>query len=166
MQAVFFCCYALEKIDLTNFNTQNAINMGYMFLGCTSLLSLDVSSFDTKNVVFMDYMFSSCDKLTSLDVSNFDTQNVMTMNYMFCNHSLISLDLSNFNFKNVNSMKYMFSGCYSLKFLDISSLIPISNFDGPTFSEDCVIKINKMADKNKFLTKLLYKGIKTNLFIY
>lgn len=44
---------------------------------------LDVSYFDTNNVVDMGYMFNSCQSLTSLNVSNFTTSNVQRMSCMF-----------------------------------------------------------------------------------
>ena len=34
---MFYGCKSLTTIDLSNFNTQNATNMSYMFDGCYSL---------------------------------------------------------------------------------------------------------------------------------
>ena len=45
---MFFNCNSLSSIDLSNFNTQNVINMGHMFFCCFSLSSLDLSNFNTK----------------------------------------------------------------------------------------------------------------------
>jgi surface protein len=47
-----------------------------MFSGCSSLTSLDVSNFNTDNVVDMADMFSYCSNLTSLDLSSFNTSKV------------------------------------------------------------------------------------------
>ena len=107
-----------------------------MFYNCFSLVSLDLSNFDTSNVTDMAYMFYNCSSLVSLDLSNFITSNVYNMLYMFygCS-SLKSLDLSNFITSNVNSMGNVFSGCSSLQYInlfkykgkDIFTTIPKNN---------------------------------------
>ena len=51
-------------INLSNFNTKNVIDMGYMFNGCSSLTSIDLSSFNTNNVTNMSCMFRGCSSLT------------------------------------------------------------------------------------------------------
>ena len=87
----------------------------FMFYDCISLISLDLSNFKTQNVINMDNMFNNCESLISLDLSNINTQNVTNMEYMFrCCKSLKSLDLTNFNTQNVINMKYMFGFCSSL----------------------------------------------------
>ena len=48
-----------------------------MFNNCVNLLSLDLSNFDTNNVVEMSGMFAQCHSLKSLDISNFDTSKVV-----------------------------------------------------------------------------------------
>ena len=65
---------SLISLDLRFFDTQNAMNMSYMFFECQSMTNLDLNSFDTQNVTDMSYMFSECQGLTSLDLSSFDTQ--------------------------------------------------------------------------------------------
>ena len=115
-------CDGLNKVDLSNVNTENVTTMRSMFCGCKSLTGLDLSSFDTRSVMDMSSMFSVCQSLTSLDLSSFDTRNVTDMGSMFdgCN-SLIGLDLSSFDTKNVTYMSSMFRNCQSLTSLDLSS---------------------------------------------
>ena len=48
----------------------------YMFSDCYSLISLDLSNFNTQNVINMRNMFSNCNSLISLNLFNFNTQNV------------------------------------------------------------------------------------------
>ena len=112
---MFYGCYALISLDLSNFYTKNITNMEYMFFRCNSLIELNLSNFDTKNVTNMEYMFCGCKSLKSLDLSNFDTKNVTNMEYMFfgCN-SLITLNISNFDTKNVINNASMLEGCNSL----------------------------------------------------
>ena len=85
-----------------------------MFNECSNLTSLDVSNFNTQNVTNMGFMFSECSNLTSLDVSNFNTQNVTDIYCMFQCSNLTSLDLSNFNTQNVTDMSAMFYACSNL----------------------------------------------------
>ena len=110
MSGMFYGCYALTTLDVSNFDTKNVTNMSNMFHWCLALTTLDVSNFDTKNVTNMRGMFYNCHALTTLNVSNFDTQNVTNMSNMFsvCS-ALTTLDVSNFDTKNVTDMSWMFS---------------------------------------------------------
>ena len=35
MGSMFYGCSSLKELNLSNFNTNNVINMGYMFSGCS-----------------------------------------------------------------------------------------------------------------------------------
>ena len=119
---LFSKCFHLTNIDLSNFNTQNVINMSGMFHDCHALKKIDASSFDTYNVEKMHHMFSGCKSLKDIDISNFNTQNVTNMSHMFENcKSLINIDLSSFDTQNVTNMNFMFYGCKSLVNLDLSN---------------------------------------------
>ncbi len=137
---------SVKDIDISNFNTENVIDMSYMFNGCESLTSLDVSNFDTSKVTNMVRMFSriglkyldlsnfntnmvksmtdmfeNCSELTNLNISNFVTDKVNSMRNMFhCCNKLTNLNLKSFNTENVSDMYCMFSGCESLTSLDLS----------------------------------------------
>ena len=76
MRLMFYSCYSLKNLILTNFNTSKVINMSNMFTSCSALEKLDVSSFDTSNVTDMYQMFNYCSKLTNLDLSSFNMQKV------------------------------------------------------------------------------------------
>ena len=121
MDYMFSNCSSLQSIDLSNFNTTNVYGMNGMFNGCTSLHSLDLSNFNTSKVTGMMIMFFACTELTNLDISSFNTNNVQDMSWMFaCCNALQFLDVSNFNTSNVRNMSGMFSGCTSLTSLDVS----------------------------------------------
>ena len=122
MRGMFWGCKSLTGLDLSSFDTRNVTNMHNMFGESESLTNLDLSSFDTKSVTDMAFMFQYCKSLTSLDLSSFDTRNLTIMYGMFggC-ESLTSLDLSSFDTRNVTTMRSMFSGCESLTSLDLSS---------------------------------------------
>ena len=133
MRSMFCGCKSLTGLDLSSFDTRNVTNMHHMFGDSESLTNLDLSSFDTKSVTDMSFMFLNCDSLTSLDLSSFDTRNLTIMYGMFSGcESLTSLDLSSFDTRNVTDMSRMFSGCESLTSLDLSSFDTrnVTNMDG------------------------------------
>ncbi|MBF1034683.1 MAG: BspA family leucine-rich repeat surface protein [Candidatus Nanosynbacter sp.] len=104
------------ELDLSNFDTSQVTNMGYMFYGMSSLTSLNLSNFDTSKVTNMSGMFVGMVNLTSLNLSNFDTSKVKNMGTMFAGMAnLTTLDLSNFDTSQVTNMNYMFS----LEYTDI-----------------------------------------------
>ena len=68
---MFYQCISLKSlpnINLSNFNTQNVIDMSYMFLGCSSLTNINLSNFNTQNVTDMVYMFERCSSLKKQNV--------------------------------------------------------------------------------------------------
>ena len=129
-------CLNITAIEnLENLNTNQVVDMSYMFCGCRKLTSLDLSSFDTKRVRDMKMMFSGIVDdgsqygnmgdgmgLTTLNISSFDTRNVTSMGSMFSGcKKIISLDLSNFNTSNTIYMNGMFDRCEKLNSLDLSN---------------------------------------------
>ena len=67
---MFFLCYSLTKLDVSNFDTQKVAGMDFMFAGCSNLTTLDISNFNTKKVTAMSGMFSGCSNLTTIYVSD------------------------------------------------------------------------------------------------
>ena len=122
MSFMFYGCYALASLDLSNFNTANVTDMSNMFYMCKNLSSLDIPNFNIAKVTDMSYMFHMCQKLTELNLSNFKTEKAKNMSNMFsfCN-MLEKLNLSNFNTANVTNMSNMFENCNKLSSLDISN---------------------------------------------
>jgi len=148
---MFFNCYSLINLDLSNFNTSNVTNMSFMFNGCQSLTNLNLSNFKTTNVTNMSYMFLNCYSLTNLNLSNFKTTNVTNMSYMFLNcYSLTNLDLSNFNTTNVTKMTAMFYGCFSLKNINLSNFKTTNVTDMSFMFYNCKSLTN--LDLSNFIT--------------
>ena len=138
MQSMFYNCGGLTSLDLSSFNTANVSNMSWMFRDCSGLMSLDLSSFNTANVTNMQSMFYNCGGLTSLDLSSFNTANVTDMSWMFRDCSgLTSLDLSSFNTSNVTNMNDMFYQCSGLTSLDLSSFNTANVTDMGDMFRDC-----------------------------
>ena len=109
-------------MDLSNFDTSNVTNMGFMFLGMSNLTTLNLSNFDTSNVTNMGFMFLGMSNLTSLNLSNFDTSKVTDMQRMFWGmRNLTTLNLSNFDTSKVTNTRSMFQGMSNLTTLNLSS---------------------------------------------
>ena len=122
LNSLFYGCSKLASLDVTNFDTNNVIDMSKMFIGCQNLTTLDLSNFNTSKVTTMKQMFDGCESLTTLDLSKFNTSKVTTMGQMFdgC-ESLTTLDLSSFNTSNVTDMYGMFIWCWRLESLNLSN---------------------------------------------
>ena len=166
---MFFDCKSITNLNLSNFNTQNVINMSWMFGNCDSLTNLNLSNFNTLNVITMEGMFGNCSSLKNLNVSDFDTKNVTDMTNMFANcNSLKDLNVSNFNTKNVINMSNMFGFCKSLTKLNLSNFNTLNvvnmstifcfcqsltNLNLSNFNTQNVIKMNNMFYLTDLLTK-------------
>ena len=98
MSHMFDGCSSLKKLNLANFNTENAINMDEMFFGCPSLVELNLNNFNTINVVNISRMFGRCLRLKELDISNFNLDNIEYMEnvFEFC-RQLEKLNIPNSN---------------------------------------------------------------------
>ena len=141
---LFYDCKKIQKLDLSNFNTQYIVNMSNMFKGCNSLSSIDLSNVNAQNVIDMSCMFCYCNLLHTINLSNFDTKRVKNMKEMFSGcYSLRYLDLSNFKTQNVVNMRSMFENCNSLKNLDLSN-----------FNTQNVVSMSKMFSGCNSLTNL------------
>ena len=122
MSYMFENCSQLQSVDVSSFNTAKVTDMSSMFKDCKQLSGVDVSRFDTSKVSGMVAMFSGCSQLSSVDLSSFNTANVANMRYMFSGCSqLSSVDLSGFNTLKVTDMEGMFRNCSGLTSLDLSS---------------------------------------------
>ena len=100
METMFAKCYNLKKLDLRNFETNEVINIGYMFEDCVELkeLLIDQNKFKTDKVIFMGKMFSNCSNLENLNINKFSFSNVKYMDHMFENcEKLKEIDLSELN---------------------------------------------------------------------
>ena len=56
--------------------------MGYMFYGCSSLTNINLSNFNTNNVIDMSGLFGGCSSLKDINLSNFNTNKVTDMRAM------------------------------------------------------------------------------------
>ena len=110
----------VETIDLTNFDTEYATNMGYMFYYAgynSTSFTADVSDFDTSNVETIWHMFDFCGYYSTSwnigDLSDWDTSKVTKMIGVFeysgyKDTSWSVGDLSNWDTSKVTSFAGMF----------------------------------------------------------
>ena len=116
MRSMFESCSALEKLDLSGFDTKRLNSMLNMFASCIALKDLDLSGIKTGRVSNMQGVFYSCKELEELDLSHFDTGKVTNMRSMF--EDCIKLNklnfikedgTSSFDTSKVSNMYYMFA---------------------------------------------------------
>ena len=126
----------LETIQWTNnatsgFQTEDVVDMSYMFAGCEKLTSLAGSNFNTTNVRTMAYMFYNCKGFMSgsnMGTTNFNTHNLQDMEAMFMGCSMLQDPrLTSFNTRRVTNMQNLFNGCTKIS-SDIVSGIFMENF--------------------------------------
>ena len=84
-----FCeCASSTKSNPSNFNTNNATNMGFMFCGCYNSKELNIPNFNTNNATNMNSMFYRCKPIKKSNISsNFNTNNVTDMKFTFSGRS-------------------------------------------------------------------------------
>ena len=114
MSYMFWECKELEYLDLSNFDTSNVIDMGWMFYKCHKLKEIKgINNFNTSKVTRMNSMFEGCNELENLDLSNFNTSNVWSMERMFygCSKLKQIIGINNFDISKVTKKYEMFSGC-------------------------------------------------------
>ena len=138
--AMFGCMSSLTELDLKEFNTQNALDMGSMFSMWDNQNAKRVSSalthiefgenFITKNVTNMNSMFYGLENLITINLNTFDTRNVTDMYHMFQgNYKLSELNLCTFNTSKVTNMKGMLSALYSVSKVYVGPKWDTSNAD-------------------------------------
>ena len=80
---MFNGCQNLEKLDVSNLNTQNSKSLSYMFYGCTKLKEINVSNFKTANCENIANMFYNCYSLEAIDMLNWDMKNIIDCKKLF-----------------------------------------------------------------------------------
>ncbi len=115
MSRMFYNCYKLNSLNLSQFNTGNVEKMNEMFYNCHELNSLDLSAFNTAKVNNMYRMFYYC-FVRTIDLSSFNTANVENMDEMFAGASLVVNIYTSDSFKTdkLTTSKYMFYLCTKL----------------------------------------------------
>ena len=118
-----FYLIGIKKVDLSEFNSDNVIDMSKMFYYCTKLEEIIFGNLDTSNVVNMDSMFYYNSLITYMDLPNLDASKVTSMNSMFAHcEGLTSIDLSKFKTSSsLLDIAKMFDYCKKLEYIDLSN---------------------------------------------
>ena len=107
----------------SGFQTEDVVDMSFMFAGCSSLTSLAGANFNTTNVRTMAHMFDGCysvSQYSNLGIQTFNTHNLQDMDAMFNDCSKLgSINLSHFVTRRVTDMSDLFNGCSKLKTIHI-----------------------------------------------
>ena len=118
---MFYQCNSLNSIIFGNFDTSSVTNMNGMFLGLLEITTLDMSSFITSKVVDMSNLFSYLEKIEYINIDHFDTSSVTSIKRMFLDcFCLKSINLLNFKSNSLTDISYLFHNCESLVSVDLS----------------------------------------------
>lgn len=149
---MFYGCYFMQSINISNWNTEHVnitsgmfekcwrltniqgiehLNMRHvvdtteMFKECWEIKSLQLT-WQTDSFHKIGHMFWQCFELSRIDgINQWNVENVEFMNDMFYEcESLVYLNLDNWNVSNVKITTRMFSGCLKLISLNISRWTP------------------------------------------
>ena len=101
---MFNNCYNLKELNISNFNTKNAIYFNYMLNGCKKIKQVDISKFNTSSCHEINYMFNGCESINEVDMINWDMANITYMNYLFNGCKNLSEIKLNLNFKNESNL--------------------------------------------------------------
>ena len=83
MRRMFYECSLMEELNLSNFDSSNVIDMGFMFNECHKLKEIKgINNFNTSKVINMKSMFQECHELEYLDLFNFDTTSIIDMGFL------------------------------------------------------------------------------------
>ena len=124
--------YALQYSD-----TENVIEMNYMFEGCPNLTTVPL--IDTSKVTTMYRMFRNCPNLTTIPA--FDTSKVTWMVEMFSGCTNLTT-IPAFDISKVTKMGAMFSGCTNLTAIHMTGMTADLNISSSTkFTREALVEI-------------------------
>lgn len=126
MTQLFAKCEALRTVKIEA-DTANVTDMSFLFYGCEALEKLDLSAFNTENVTTMQAMFSHCSRLKKLvGYETWNTRSLRAMDYMFDRtEKLKTVDISRWCLKNLENSGWCFqySGATKIRLPDDLAVI-------------------------------------------
>ena len=101
----------MKSLNLTNFNTSNAVNMEEMFKWCDYLETLNLSGWDVSKVTNFNQMFSECANLIYLDLSGWEISSDVTgtTNVFSGCTSLKTIVMNNSSCESINRLRMILS---------------------------------------------------------
>lgn len=125
---MFEDCFALEKLDGSNWNTSNVTSLQGTFQGCTGLRELLVQPWEVQNVTNMDSFFNMYGSLwnheiKTLDLSGWNVERVTTLRQAISRiDCLTELNLTGWKTTACSNFAKFLCQLASLKELDLSGL--------------------------------------------
>lgn len=118
-------------IGFESWNTSKLVSMDNMFAGAESLQSLDLSNFDTAKVTQLSSTFWACRNLTDLNMAHWDLSSMYTLRNM-CDdcRKLVNLNITNWDTSNVVNMANMFNYCLALTSIPKLNASKVTNISG------------------------------------
>lgn len=116
MTQLFAKCEALRTVKIQA-DTADVTDMSFLFYGCEALEKLDLSAFNTENVTTMQAMFSHCSNLKKLTgYETWNTGSLRAMDYMFDRtEKLKTVDLSQWRLEDLENSGWCFQYCGASK---------------------------------------------------
>lgn len=115
----------IETMDVTAVQSFNKMFYGCRTLGTEGSVIPNLSQWETNSATDMSYMFYQCNKITNLDLSGLKLDNSRNTDFMFegCTSLETVIGAANWNVANVQTMTAMFNSCENLR-LDCSGWNP------------------------------------------
>ena len=118
----------LTRVNLSDINFANCINMSYLVSDCINLTDLDMSNCIITNNINLIGTFRNCQNLVNLNLSNTVINNPISTDNMFANcFNLSNVNLEGLDLGNVTTTTAMFYNCINLQNIGISD-ITINSF--------------------------------------
>ena len=132
--SLFWRYSELSSIDFNDlFDTSRVYSMEAMFFGCCELSRLDLSCFDTSQVRTMYAMFARCRNLQWINLCSFNTSRVETMSCMFWGCRKLRSIAPSFPYNTYTGiLKDRLAVHKKLKAEDIASVFDMSNVQDQT----------------------------------
>ena len=102
-----------------------------MFENYNKLTSLDLSNFISNEVIDISNIFKSCGLLVSLDISNFNIEKVIDISSLFQYCNRFQMIEFNFDTSIIKDMSSLFQNCRNLKVENVKNMAKI--FEGGEF---------------------------------
>ena len=125
--SMFSSCYALETIDLSNWNTSNATDFNCLFASDNNLKNIvGLDNLNASNVRNFTAMFAGCSSLELPNLSSWNVSNATNMSSMFASTNLNNniSSMQNWDVSNVTSFNQMFASAKNL-----SDATPLNNWN-------------------------------------
>ena len=147
---IFAECESLERVDVSNWNTDNVTTIRGIFCYCYKLKEIiGLENWNTSNVTDMHGVFNQDNNLNSINISNWNTSNVTNMRLMFDHCGLLSsLNLSGWNTSKVTDMHAMFSECKELTTIGDIEKWETANVTNMSYMFNCCIKLETQSISN------------------